>query len=223
MGLCAGLDQLWSKDGDEPFACLGVAIADGGGSEQATVAMAFADLGYNVALLGDSDQEVSPSPDTLVSAGVTVILWADNLAVEQRLAADLPLDALLRMVGVAVGEHGLVPVRDAVAARCKSKVPTFSDDPRQWPSEVGDAEFRAAFGQASKKKGWFKRFDLAEPDRVGCDHPHAPRSDASHRAGGPVCPTAADQPERNAAADRERGQRRWATSPSSSRRGGASA
>lgn len=163
IGLCLGLDRLWTEDGNEPFACMGVAIADGNGSEQATVAMAFAELGYDVALLGDSDEEVSPHPDTLAVAGVTVILWADNLAIEQRLAADLPLEPLLGLVKLAIDEHGLEPVRDAVAGRAGTAGKALGDDPRGWPGVVGETPFRTAFGAACKKKGWFKRVDLALP------------------------------------------------------------
>ncbi|HPN99342.1 MAG TPA: hypothetical protein PK879_01415, partial [Opitutaceae bacterium] len=67
-----------------------VAIADGGGKEAGKITKAFADLGYDVALLGDSDEPQTPDRAVLEAAGAKVVLWDEGMALEQRIALDLP-------------------------------------------------------------------------------------------------------------------------------------
>lgn len=68
IGLCRRLDQRWTEGG-QSFPLSGVAIEDGGGDEAPKIARAFADLGYDVALLGDSDKAFNPDRAVLEGAG----------------------------------------------------------------------------------------------------------------------------------------------------------
>lgn len=159
MGICASIDAAWASAGRAPFACLGVGLADGGGSDQGSVASAFRKLGFQVALLGDSDRPFSPTPDELRALGVTVIQWADDLALEERLAVDLPQEALFDLVRFAVEEGGLESVRSQVSARAGNAA--LADNVEAWFEQLGEERLRQAVGTAAKRSGWFKRFDLA--------------------------------------------------------------
>ncbi|MCK4659806.1 MAG: AAA family ATPase [Phycisphaerae bacterium] len=168
LGLCRRLDNWWS-DGGRSFALAGVALADGGGTEAASVAKALADLGYEVVLLGDSDRPLDPDQDTLEAGGTRVMLWDGNVALEERIAHDLPWDGVAKVVRLAMDHWGENPVRDAVAYRLNGSANALAGEPRDWrDSGSNDADLRAAIGTAAKehkagnRKGWFKRVDLAE-------------------------------------------------------------
>jgi putative ATP-dependent endonuclease of the OLD family len=167
MGVCRRLDQLWATTG-QSFGFLGLALADGGGSQAAPTAKAFADLGYDVALFGDSDQSLEPDRATLESAGAKVIQWRDGMALEQRIALDLPWDGVVAMVALAMEVWGAERVRDAVAARLSVKPGSLGNAPAEW-TLAGHTEsgLREAVGATAKShkvggiSGWFKRVDLA--------------------------------------------------------------
>ncbi len=163
LGLCRRLDQFWATS-NASFAFLGIALAHGEGTRAPAVAKAFAELGYAVTLLGDSDQPLSPDKAALESAGATVILWDGAVALEQRLALDLPWSGVASMVSLAIEFFGEESVRDAVAGRLKVAASTLSGTPENWPA-LGhqEGDLRVAVGIAAKehKPGWFKRVDRA--------------------------------------------------------------
>lgn len=162
LGICRGLDQAWSAGGSS-FALRGVGLVDGGGSEAAALAFALAGLGYDVALLGDSDVPLDPSVEQLAAAGVKVLLWAGGLALEERLALDLPSPAVCALILWAMEQTSAASERDAIAQRLEIPPASLSEDPRQWPAAaLGEGRVRTAVGKVAKQRGWFKRVDLAE-------------------------------------------------------------
>jgi len=156
LGLCRGLDAQWAESGPS-FGFLGVALADGGGTEAASVTQTFAYLGYDVALLGDSDVPLNPSVDELKHAGAKVFLWEGGVSLEQRMALDLPWEGVVALVQLAMEEHGCASVRDSVRSALDSE--PLPDHPSSWADAP---KLRKAIGWTAKKKGWFKRVDLAE-------------------------------------------------------------
>jgi putative ATP-dependent endonuclease of the OLD family len=165
IGLCRRLDLRWSEGG-QSFALSGVAIADGGGGNQAPmIAKAFADLGYDVALLGDSDIPLKPHRATLEAAGATVILWDGGVALEQRIVLDLPWDGVAAVVESAIANWSDQSIRDSVAGRLGVATARLVGPPVDWIGlGLAEADLREAIGAAAKdqKGGWFKRVDLAE-------------------------------------------------------------
>lgn len=146
-----------------------MALVDGSGSQAPETAKGLADLQYDVALFGDSDRPLQPDEAALRTAGVSVVLWADGVALEQRIALDLPWAGVVEVL-ILAGEHwGEQQVRDAVASKMAAGAPALPGgiDPKTWFSDRGDeSALRRAVGLAAKEyhsgKGWFKRVDLAE-------------------------------------------------------------
>lgn len=155
VGLCNALGDAWSTDTNENFAYRGVAVVDGlGGTQPAEIAGHLAKLGYEVALLIDSDAKAKVSR----AAGATVLAWHGGLCTEQRLSADLPEEAIKQMA-VQADERGGRAMRDALADQLGIQRAALRDaEPATWPALAGVAAFRSAFGDVAKKKNqaWFK-------------------------------------------------------------------
>lgn len=155
MGLCHALDEAWTSETGGSFGYRGVVVVDGvGGTQPAEIAGHLAALGYEVALLIDSDAKAKVSK----AAGAVVLAWPDGLCTEQRLATDLPIAAIKQMAAMA-DERGGRGVRDALADRLKvGRASLMEDDPASWVDAVDVSAFRTAFGDIAKKKNqaWFK-------------------------------------------------------------------
>lgn len=165
LGFCRYLDRHWTESGSS-FGLLGIALADGGGTEAAKVTQAFARLDYHVALLGDTDRPLNPDADTLQRDGASVFLWEGGVCIEQRILQDLPWEGVVTLVNAAMNEHGDTSVRDSVKDRLDGAMTILANDPDDWLKGLDETLLRDAIGRAAKdfrdKKGWFKRVDLAE-------------------------------------------------------------
>lgn len=97
-GLCLALDDAWTEETGVSFGYRGVSVVDGGGSSQpAELAGHLVALGYDVALLIDSDARAKEGK----AAMARVLAWPGGVSTEQRLAADLPIPALKEMAVMA--------------------------------------------------------------------------------------------------------------------------
>jgi putative ATP-dependent endonuclease of OLD family len=165
MGFCRGLDKYWSKAGLS-FGLAGIALADGRGEEAPITAETFAQLGYEVALLGDSDKPLQPSQHALESIGVIVLLWNDGVSLEQRIILDCPLEGVVSIVNLAIKQWGEQSVRDAIRNRLSNPQISLLETPSDWFGQIPEQELRIAIGCAAKdareNAGWFKRVDLGE-------------------------------------------------------------
>ena len=171
LGLCRRLDRWWSDSGNS-FALAGIALTDGGGgrTEAPKAAQTLADLGYATAYLGDSDEPLDPTAEALEAAGCKVLVWEGKLAIEDRVAADLPWAGVAALVRLAMKLHGDDCIRDAVAQRAELKPSALPGDPFGWLNDqITEAELRRAIAVSARKhkpagsrEGWFKRVDLAE-------------------------------------------------------------
>lgn len=158
VGLCHALDDAWTAETGASFGYRGVVVVDGsGGTQPAEISGHLAMLGYEVALLIDSDAKAKHGK----AAGAVVLAWPGGLCTEQRLATDLPSAAITRMAAAA-DETGGRSVRDALADRLNvSRAALKEGEPESWLAAAGEAAFRSAFGDVAKKKNqaWFKSCD----------------------------------------------------------------
>jgi len=145
------------------MAISGTAVVNGNGMpHMQTIAIKFANLGFETALLGDSDVPGQPDYQTLKDAGVTAFLWDDDAALEERVALDLPMEGLREFLGLAVELSNEARVcadlTDAMGTAIKP------EDLVEWmrkDSADPGQESRRKIGTAAKGKkkgnsGWFK-------------------------------------------------------------------
>lgn len=163
VGLLRALDQPWTRERGAPPADRGVVLVAGGGSAAASRALGFSGLGFDVALLADSDVPLSPARAELAAGGVEVVVWSGDMCTEQRVALDLPWDVFQQMLEHASSLFNPdVPqaALDAVASRLPTNLGTGLDD---WlATGFEELAIRSAAGHAAKAGGWFKRTDLGE-------------------------------------------------------------
>jgi len=105
VGLLRGMDSLWSAAKRLPFSYLGVVLLDAHGASKVNgLASGFKALHYDVIALADGDaQDHFSDQDAadLSGKGVSVVMWADRLSIEQRAMADLPWAQVLASVKLA--------------------------------------------------------------------------------------------------------------------------
>lgn len=160
VGFLRGLDDHWVVSGLNPLSYLGAVVLDAkGASKVKSLAMGFKALHYDVCAVADGDAPLQFSPqdeEDLKGEGVEVLIWSDQLAIEQRAMLDLPWASVLESVKLA---HTLgLSVHDNV--RSKWNV-ALDPDIMKWPDSL---ELRKAIGDAAKAKAspWFKTMSDAQ-------------------------------------------------------------
>lgn len=164
-GLVRGLDYWWTTKGEDSFALLGVVPVDGGGKDKAPqMAETLINLGYEVALLLDSDEE--PNPEELAQvreAGGTIIQWEGQCSTEERIFLDLPWAAVVKLVGLAAEfqseEAVLAHINNVWNMGGRAQIDSVVLVP-----ELDSPEFRRALGLAAKNKNhpWYKNISRGE-------------------------------------------------------------
>jgi putative ATP-dependent endonuclease of OLD family len=160
VGFLRGLDAHWSDNGGlEAFAYRGVATFDaaGAGNIRAT-ASGLKELGYSVAVLADSDEDIQFSDahaQRLQEAGIFVAKWNDGYSIEERVFCDLPWAGIISSFETARAIIGndtsfIDQIRDRFGAGFEPNFENWVDTP----------ELRAALGRTAKEKDWFKRQDF---------------------------------------------------------------
>jgi hypothetical protein len=154
LGLCIALDNWWAVDqGRDSFSLLGLVLVYGEGASSAARARDLASLGYQVAILGDSDTPLHPGTPELKTRGVEVVLWDGGVAIEARAALDLPWSGVLELLRYVADERGEAPVRQAIGSKTgpATRIPEARFE--SWPDSP---VLRKAIGSAAKSGKWLK-------------------------------------------------------------------
>ena len=165
VGYVRAMASHWNTVRGTPIAHLGTTVMDGGGQQAASRSIGLARLGYQTALLVDSDVALNPPLAIVLEAGVRVIQWADSVSTEERIAHDLPEKELGRLVQLAIE---LTEDQEAVLSSIGAQLPGLTDplstpDVMAWVSpETPIDEIRRAIGKAAKKKKWFKSIERGQ-------------------------------------------------------------
>ncbi|MGY4230399.1 putative ATP-dependent endonuclease of OLD family [Bradyrhizobium sp. USDA 4503] len=107
VGFVRGLDLIRHEGQRPTLAHCGVYAADGGGSEASSRALAFRQLGYDVALLRDNDVELSKKQlANLTKANIPIFQWDGNKPFEAALLECCPAVALLELLDIAIEARG---------------------------------------------------------------------------------------------------------------------
>lgn len=158
VGFMRGMDYVWSTEGKEPFSFLGVVVLDAhGASKIKGLAKGFKALHYDVLVIADGDAQDKFSDEDakdLRARGVSVLMWAERLAIEQRAMLDLPWSQVLASVTLA--EESGVPVFDNIRSNLNGKL---DEEMFEWEDGL---ELRKAIGNAAKSSSWFKNISYGE-------------------------------------------------------------
>lgn len=157
VGFLRGLDDYWvATEHKESFAYRGIALFDAGtGGKVREIAENLKAIGYDVAILADSDapDEFSDADaQSLRGTGITVIKWDEVFSIEERVFADLPWAGIMASFNAARTIWGddnrlLDQVRTQYGDGFDREFAAWGDTP----------ELRTALGKAAKASSWFKR------------------------------------------------------------------
>lgn len=160
VGFLRGLDGHWSDNRElEAFAYRGVALFDaaGAGNIRAT-ASGLKELGYNVAVLADSDEDIHFSDAhaaELQAVGIFVVKWNDGTSIEERVFRDLPWEGIMSSFETA---RAIIGNDTSLIAQIQSRFGVgFEPNFENW---ADTPELREALGRTAKEKDWFKRQDF---------------------------------------------------------------
>jgi energy-coupling factor transporter ATP-binding protein EcfA2 len=178
VGLMRGMDDVWFENGFDSLALKGIALADGGGIDNApALAGHFHMLGYDVGLLIDSDKDPDDTEilDKLKGRGIPVFRWRPGYATEDALFNDLPLEAVQVLFDYALELLG----SPALLAAINKDIPVneqfaSADAVREELASDAVLGILASRAKGKKKKGkdgdealheaWFK--DMEKADRI---------------------------------------------------------
>lgn len=160
VGVCRAFDRFWAEtQGKEAFAYLGIVPVYGEGSNSPQRAIDVRRLGYSICFLGDSDRQLAPDSAAMEAEGIRVLLWADRISIENRIARDLPWEGVIAVAALAIEERGEQSVRGVVALRLGANAALILGDLSAWQDSQ---ELRNAIGDAANTADWFKRIGSGE-------------------------------------------------------------
>ncbi|MGR3565005.1 MAG: ATP-dependent nuclease [Heliomarina sp.] len=157
VGFLRGLDDYWvAAENWNSFAYQGVALFDANGASKIKeIAENLIMLGYDVAVLADSDEPAQFSDadaEALRAVGITVTKWNDARAIEERVFADLPWAAVMASFQVV---RRLWNDDQRLLNQVQSKFGQGFD--RNFEAWQDSPALRTALGEAAKASEWFKR------------------------------------------------------------------
>ncbi|MBN1005682.1 ATP-dependent nuclease [Amphritea pacifica] len=158
VGFLRGLENYWMKSDYSPYSYIGAVLLDANGASKLKgLAAGFKALHYDVCAVADGDaiKQFSPEDaDVLAKRDIKVIMWSEQLALEQRAMLDLPWASVLKSVELA-RKSGM-----SVHANVRSKLQMGLDrDVLKWRESD---DLRKAIGDAAKSSAWFKSISGGE-------------------------------------------------------------
>lgn len=167
LGLLADWDHQPGVERHVPSSALGVVAVEGhsGGTGAAKMALDLLNVGYEVTLFIDSDEDGANKMGRGVErAGGFVVQWDGNVCTEAAICAELDADGLTEFVrlSIEVAEDQDTAAQahlDQLTGRGAPKTAT-PDDVASWLSAGMDLpSARGVVARAAKEKGWFKNVD----------------------------------------------------------------
>lgn len=161
VGLLLGVREQWpSRHQGKPIEQLGVAIADGNGSQAPEMALALASLGYPTAIFMDSDVALPAHTAWLLNrAGVKVFEYGEMLNTEQAVFSAASNQRVQELLDIARTNHGETQVNDALFPKIPGLTHvTIREHFKQWEfnCNFSDPELKLIVANVAKNKKWFK-------------------------------------------------------------------
>ena len=157
VGFLRGLDDHWvASENKDSFAYRGVALFDANGASKIKeIAETLQSLGYDVAVLADSDapdQFSDENAQELRNAGIAVAKWDEALSIEERVCRDLT------WAGVISSFDAARSIWNDDARLLEQVQKQFGQGfDRNFVAWTDSPQLRTALGKAAKASDWFKR------------------------------------------------------------------
>ncbi len=164
IGILKGIDIHVTEQGDRSLGEMGVAVADGaGGTNFYDRSLVFKELGYETALLKDSDLNNDPAHIARTSdcqqKQIRIFEWGSHYSTEDALFANCPLTLIPEIIDLSVNLNGEDAVRGQIASHSENRVTI--EMARSSPAE----DMRTYLGKAANKGKWFK--DISRGEELG--------------------------------------------------------
>jgi hypothetical protein len=161
VGMLLGFREYWPpRHNGKPIEQLGVAITDGNGSQAPAMALALADLGYEIALYRDSDVPLPPTTiAALAAANVRIFEYGLMLHSEQAIIFPAPDPTIQKLLAYMRSERGVDSVNDNLSIKIPGLTRTIAQtDFSHWPASTGkpSAELKGLIAGVFTDKGWIK-------------------------------------------------------------------
>ena len=157
IGFLRGLDDHWvASESKDAFVYLGVALLDANGASKIQeISETLQVLGYDVAVLADSDapdQFSDENAQELRDAGIAVAKWDGALSIEERVFKDLTWAGVISSLDAARA------IWDDDARLLEQVQNQFGQGfDRDFGAWADSPQLRTALGRAAKASNWFKR------------------------------------------------------------------
>lgn len=162
IGFCRAFDEYWSNQGYSPFGQVGVSFANGNGQQLAEITIAFAQLGFDTALIKDSDNDSQMSRLGEISAFNTCLVdCLPGDCLEQVIFKIIPWDGVDTLIKYVERKDSMKQkIRNQVAGKLKINPAELHGDVYSWVKKYAgkEDELRKAIGDASHSHdaSWFK-------------------------------------------------------------------
>ncbi len=162
FGFLLAYEDYLVNQGNDNFGYQGVSVVDGKGETFKQISNDLQSLGYNTAVLIDSDKLGEKDIRELKDSGINVINWVGYVSIEQRVFLDIPENKIIDIISLAKDilsedkgdDEANQSVLDSINAKLGNTYNTFSE-----LTDLGN--YRQQLGEIAKKKEWFKRTDKA--------------------------------------------------------------
>ena len=187
VGMVRGLDQYRSAQGQRSIASDGTGLIDGGGDEMFVRARAFQAMGYETAVLRDSDKLPTPELEAaLIKEGGSVFCWRDSRALEDELFCSLSDAGVEKLLDLAVELKDESLVDQHIRSASKEAQSLNAIKAERAFNGIYQPASRALLGKAAKskdsRKSWFKSVSAMEAAGLEIIGPELDKSDADFQA-----------------------------------------
>jgi putative ATP-dependent endonuclease of OLD family len=158
IGICRALDLYRQKKGLSSIAALDTVFVYGGGHSFSERAMTLNELGLDVCVFCDSDDDnLSPTKEDLKSKDIAIFDCESKNSIEDQVFNDIPWESIKKLIDHRIHLTKEKKVIDSVSNKFGKTLPS------DW-RKIEPPNLRKALAESSKvkKKEWFKRIDHGE-------------------------------------------------------------
>ena len=152
VGICRAINEYRISKGLFSLSYLGICIADGEGTNFVNYCLGYLELGYDVCVFCDSDDEViNKAKDNLKTKGATIVDCEAKKSIEQQIFDDVPQEVISLLIEYIIDEKGEETIK-------ANLINILNPLPKEWRKDYSP-EMIDALGKCSKNKGFYKRID----------------------------------------------------------------